>query len=226
MKSEIMKTATSFFMCLVFLFGSFNPTYAQSADSKADKILKKLKTKYDAYRSIEVNFNLLIDIPEEEELNQTGKIIQQGEMYMVDLPDQALYSNGEVLWVHLKNNEEVQINDLEEGAADMLSPKDMLNMYDSDEFEYAYVGDTNEKGSTLQQIEFKPQDEFSDYSKIRMYISPKDNELAKVIVFSKDGSRYTMTINKFSSNQTYLTDVFTFNMSKYPKIHVEDLRID
>ena len=50
--------------------------------------------------------------------------------------------------------------------------------------------------------------------------------VAQMKVFSKDGSRYTLKIIDIRANMNYTSDVFAFDESKYPGIHVEDLRID
>jgi hypothetical protein len=45
-------------------------------------------------------------------------------------------------------------------------------------------------------------------------------------VFAKDGSRYTLKVNEIKPNKNYGPETFVFDASKYPGIHVEDLRID
>ena len=76
----------------------------------------------------------------------------------------------------------------------------------------------------MQQIEFKPLDKTYDYSKIRMTINKNTNEVLMVKAFGKDSSRYTFSINQLSSNKTFAANYFTFDKSKYPGYHIEDLR--
>jgi outer membrane lipoprotein carrier protein len=81
-------------------------------------------------------------------------------------------------------------------------------------------------GKKVTQIEFKPLDRDSEYSKMVLYVDEKSKEMAQMKVFSKDGGRYTLKINDIVANKKYAMETFTFDESKFPGIHIEDLRID
>ncbi len=202
-------------------------TSAADSDPAAKKILDKLKAEYDTYNSMEVSFDLIMELPGQEAETQVGSVIQQGEMYKLELDDRAIYSNNEFVWVHVKKNNEVQINDADmDEEANMLSPKDMLKLYDSGEFVYMITAEPLLDGKKVTQIEFKPLDRDSEFSKLVLYVDKKSKKMAQMKVFSKDGGRYTLKINDIVPNKKYDLDVFTFDSSKYPGIHEEDLRID
>lgn len=209
---------------LILLFlASFG--YSQN-DPAAEKILKAMKSDYDSYSAIEVDFDLEIEIPERAIEKQTGKIIQAGKNYHVDMDEQSIYCDGSSLWLHLKDNNEVQINDFEEDAGEsMMSPKDILKIYESGEYEYGLTNEQREEGIFVQQIEFKPTDADSEYSKVRLTFTPKDNKIKRVKIFSKDGSRFTMKVKKQKINGSYGADLFVFDAKKFPGIHIEDLRL-
>ncbi len=202
---------------------------SSTSDPAAKAILEKLRTKYEAYQSIEADFNLIIEIPEEAKEVQKGNLAQQGDKYRLELEHQAIYSDGKTLWVFWKNNNEVQINnvdDFEEEEDELLSPKDLLRVYEKENFTYALVNDGYENGRAIQQIEFKPLDKDSEYAKMRVTIDKKKNQVIRIKAFSKDSSRYTLEVTKFKPNLSYKAADFVFNPDKYPDIYVEDLRID
>lgn len=194
-------------------------------DIDAIKLVRQLEAKYNAYSAIEASFSITIDIPEEQPILQEGKLIQKGDLYFMETEDQTVYSDGESLWIHIKEDNEVQINDVEEddeGSVMNLSPKGILAMFDEDSYEYAI---TNKEGH-VHHIEFKPLDKNSDFSKLRVSIDTKANSLLDTKVFYKDGIRYTMAVGKVTPNGTYQDELFVFDASKFPGIYVEDLRID
>jgi len=164
-------------------------TSAADSDPAAKKILDKLKAEYDTYNSMEVSFDLIMELPGQEAETQVGSVIQQGEMYKLELDDRAIYSNNEFVWVHV-------------------TAEPLLD------------------GKKVTQIEFKPLDRDSEFSKLVLYVDKKSKKMAQMKVFSKDGGRYTLKINDIVPNKKYDLDVFTFDSSKYPGIHEEDLRID
>ncbi len=221
----------SIFLLLFSLIGlvgfSQTMTTAEDNDPAAKKILDKLKAEYDSYKSMEVNFKLIMELPQQEAEVQNGVVIQQDKMYKLEIKDRAIYCDGEIVWLHVKKNNEVQKSDAEDGdEANMMSPKDMLQLYESGKFVYAITAEPLLDGKKVTQIEFKPLDRDSEFSKMVLYVDKKSEKMAQMKVFSKDGGRYTLKINDITANKEYSLATFTFDESKFPGIHVEDLRID
>ncbi|MBL7792156.1 MAG: outer membrane lipoprotein carrier protein LolA [Saprospiraceae bacterium] len=207
-----------------------NPKASSAAidvnDPKAKAILDKISKKYDSYASLEASFNLEIELAEQAKEVQKGAVARKGKQYKVDVNSQSMLSDGKALWVILHKNKEVQINDLPDPADDdnLLSPESIFSFYKKGKFIYALVNDYTENGRALQQIEFKPIDKNSEYSKLRLTLDKKTYEVISVKAFSKDGSRYTFAITKLTPNKTFAANYFAFDKAKYPGYHVEDLR--
>jgi outer membrane lipoprotein-sorting protein len=222
----------SFFIAFLIIVTNLNSQNSQllkasDSDPKAKKILDALKKDYNSYKSIEVNFELIIELSGQSKEVQTGKLIQQGEKYFVSISDQEVYCDGKSLWLYLKSMKEVQLNSAENGMSeDFMSPKDMLRMYENGQYAYAITGEVVENGTNITQIEFKPLDKKSQYTKLRLSVNKKTNKATSLKIFSKDGSRYTLNIKNILPNKAYSSDVFVFNTKKHPSVRVEDLRID
>jgi outer membrane lipoprotein-sorting protein len=196
-------------------------------DPAATKILKKLKKQYQGYKSLEVVFKLNLELPEQEPELQEGTIGQQGEKYFVKMKDQEIYSDGATIWLYMVDNKEVQLNNVEtDEEFSMLSPTDMLQIYESDDFVYAVTGEKTINGVNCTQIEFKPTSLDSEYSKMRLLVDPKAKKMHELKVFAKDGSRYTLTVDNMTPNKSFVASDFTFDPAQYEGIHIEDLRID
>ena len=200
------------------------PSIGKNPETRA--ILENLSNQYETYSSMEVIFDLILDLPNQDSETQKGKLIQKGDLYLLDLQDQAIYSDGTAVWLHLKDNNEVQINDAaSEDEESFLTPKDMMRIYESDDYEYAIIGEEGKGKNKLTIIEFKPTNPDSEYSKLRLTVNSHLNEMTSMIVFSKDGSKYTLDIKDILSNKAYKDSMFTFDAKKFPGIHVEDLRL-
>lgn len=201
-------------------------TEAGDSDPQAKAILDKLRKKYDAYQSLEADFSLEIQLPEQPKEVQQGKISRQGDQYRVELGSQTIISDGKALWMVLHNNKEVQINDIpdEEDSDTFLSPQSFFSFYDKGGFIYVLSNEYAQSGKIIQQIEFKPTDDYADYSKLRMNIDRNKNEVVDVIAFGKDGSRYTFKLNQLTPNKSFAANFFKFDKAQYPGYYVEDLR--
>lgn len=215
-----MKKSILLSIITILLFGQIKG----QSDPQAKSILTEMQKKYDALSSMEVDFEMSIEIPEEEPEIQTGHFKKQGDLFMMDSEIQSVYSDGKDVWVHLKDNNEVQINNIEEGEESMssLSPSGLLATYASDDYFFAITN----KNKTETTIEFKPLDEDDEISKVRMIIDHKTDEIKKVKIFNKDGSRYSIKIINIVPNKMLDSNVFVFNKEKYPNVYIEDLRID
>lgn len=202
-------------------------TKAEDSDPQAKAILDKLRSKFDAYNSLEADFTLEIQLPEQPKEVQKGTLIRQGDKYKLDLSSQSVISDGKALWLILHNNKEVQINnvpDPDEVDGSLLTPEALFNFYEKGKYVYQFVNEFVENGKLVQHIEFKPLDQYAGYSKLRLVVDKRKNEIVSVTAFAKDGSRYVFMIDTFRPNKSYAANFFTFDKTKYAGYYVEDLR--
>ena len=224
MKKHIFLLAVFFSPFLIS--GQSTMSSKKDNDPKAKAILDKLKKQYDSYKSMEVKFDLVMEFPNQPAENQKGTVIQDGKKFNVKMNDQEIYSDGKTVWVYLKKNKEVQISNADENDGDMLSPKQMLRLYEKGNYVYAIVEERTENGKKVADIEFKPLDKKTEYSKMRLTVDKSANKMLSLRIFSKDGSKYTLKVSDIIPNKTYEPGIFAFNPKAFPGVHIEDLRID
>ncbi|MBK8623652.1 MAG: outer membrane lipoprotein carrier protein LolA [Saprospiraceae bacterium] len=221
-----------FVVIMIFLTQSVwsqNNTYTKKNDSdpKAKVLLDKLKKTLDSYSSVEMKFTLTLEFPKKTPEVQKGNLIQAGKKFFVKMDQQDVYCDGKTTWVHFKKNKQVQVSDYDEsGGGGFLSPKELLNMYQTGKFVYSITEQRTEKGSSMVDIEFKPLDAKSEFSKMRLTVNKTANKVISLRVFSKDGSRYILFLDSIIPNQKYDPSTFVFNAKSFPGVRVEDLRID
>ena len=201
---------------------------AEDSDPTATKILEAMKDQYLGYNSVEAAFTLTIEMPEEDAEIQKGSIQQQGDRYNLTMNDQHIISDGELLWYHQISSKLVQINsiDPDEASEEMFSPQNFLKFYEDGKFVAAPVTVAKEDGKAVRWIELKPVDSDSEYFKFRIALAIKKNDLQSIKAFSRDGSRFTLKVDKLVPNKKFTDQTFTFNADDYPGVDVEDLRVD
>ncbi len=198
------------------------------SDPEAKAVLEKMRKKYEAYSTLEAEFSLEIEVPQQPKQTQKGVLTQQAEKYRLKFNDRTLVSDGKSVWLHIPKSKEVQINDVEEdtGEGGISSPQDLLKAYAWKDYLYAITNEFTENGKVVQQIEFKPTTKANDYSKVRLTLDKKTLEIVSIKSFGKDGSRYTLTINKLTPNKAVPASTFTFTKSECADCKFEDLRLD
>ena len=76
----------------------------------------------------------------------------------------------------------------------------------------------------MQNIELTPTDKSKNFFKVLVDVDKKNQTLARMRVFEKNGNRYTYEITNFKPNGAVTDDLFTFDAKKYPGVEVVDLR--
>lgn len=202
------------------------PAPPEKVDPEAKKALDRIRKKYEGYKSFEAGFSLIIEMPGQPKEVQKGTVGQQGEKFRLEMDQQTIASDGKTTWVYLKNNNEIQINDTDPNSDNgFLTPRDLLRRYEKGDFLYAITDKTAEKNRVLTQIEFKPKDKSSEYSKLRISLDEKAGSIESIKAFAKDGSRYSFEVSRFTPNKAFGNGHFQLNPQSYPGVHVEDLRM-
>lgn len=221
-----MKFVTSFLvfgiLCMSSLFVQAQSvkTYKEKSDPAATKILKNLKKVYGKYEGIELKYSLELEYGEEKQL-QEGEILQEGDKYRINNNGNLFINDGSTVWVYIKEQNEVQVNDyIPEEDDFMFSPAKIFSIGENDkDFVYVITGED----SRGYKIEFKPLDKDSDIMKIRIRVDKSQTKISSVKVFSDDGTRMTFKI-KSIKDVSPSSSSFKFNKAKYPGVTEVDMR--
>ncbi|MEM1214239.1 MAG: hypothetical protein AAGJ82_01045, partial [Bacteroidota bacterium] len=141
-----------------------NYTSAADSDPAAKAILDQVRQKYEAYTTIEANFSLEIQFPEQPVEIQKGTLSRDGDKYRAQFGVQEVMMDDQAMYMVSHNNKSVQIRDLpdEDEEAGMLSPQSLFNFYDGGDFVYTLIDTRTVDGKVVHVIEFKPTDRYSE----------------------------------------------------------------
>ncbi|MBK7344373.1 MAG: outer membrane lipoprotein carrier protein LolA [Saprospiraceae bacterium] len=225
----MMKMTWQFLLSGLMIIGGHYLLIAQDvSDPSAKKILKEMKAHYSKNTASAYTLRMTVAYPEQDPQITNGQLTQNGEQYQLDLGQQSWYCNGKTVWIHLKDQKEVQIHSASAsaGSESFLTPQSILNRFDNGDYIYALGGTGVENKKAVRYIDFKPKDRNDEFVKLRLSVASKSPEVVKFEAFSRDGSRYTLDILSVKSPVSTTPAQFAFNPKAHPGIHVEDLRID
>lgn len=209
---------------ILLIFGLYSTLFAQT-DPKAKAILAQVSKKYRSYKTIKSNFTFAIQ-NKQANINESQKgvlyVNPAANKYKVSMSDKDLISDGKTQWTYLKADKEVQVSDAA-GNDDALNPARVFTMYEIG-FKYLYTGESKAGAKTYQMIDLSPTDTKKPYFKIRLSIDKATKQIAKVLIFDKNGSNYTYTITGFSGGTAVPESTFVFDAKKFPGVEVVDLR--
>jgi len=210
---------------LVMLMAGLMDTVTAQTDAKAKAILAQVSKKYRSYDIVKADFSFILD-------NQQANIkeTQEGILYVkanankykVQMTNQDLISDGKSQWTYLKEDKEVQVATID-NSDDAINPARIFTIYEKG-FKYLYTGDTRSGSKVYQMIDLSPVDTKRSFFKIRLSIDKTAKQIANVVVFDKNGNKYTYNIKTFTPNVKVPESTFMFDEKKYPGVEVVDLR--
>ncbi|MGN7821199.1 outer membrane lipoprotein carrier protein LolA [Chitinophaga varians] len=194
------------------------------SDPKAKTVLDGVSSKFKSLKTVMANFILKVE-GANNSVNDSkkGTVYLKGAKYKVTLPGQEIISDNKTSWTYAKDVNEVTINNVDQSSGAMTPAKLFTNFYDKD-YLYRLDGETNEKGKVLQNIEMTPTDKSKNIFKVIVSVDKKNQSIAKMKVFEKNGNHYTYEITSFTPNANVADAIFTFDAKKYPGVEVVDLR--
>lgn len=212
------------FFVFLFLTGIVYAGFAQK-EADAAAILAGVSKKYKSFDVVKADFTFTLESPQNKatEKQQGSLIVQAGSnRYKVVMTGQDMISDGKTLWTYLKNDKEVQVANVNNAEGD-INPARIFTLYEKG-FKSVYNGDRKVAGRIQQWIDLTPTDSRKSYFKIRLGIDKAARQIASVLIFDKNGNKYTYMVKSFMPNVKVPESTFSFDAKKYPGVEVVDLR--
>ena len=182
-------------------------TKAQDS-AKAKALLDQVYNKVKSYDNIFVDFKFELFNAEANVKQETrGDVTLKGEQYLLNyMGAQQLFDGKKVITI-VPDNEEVTIENQREEAG-TVSPSKMLTFYAWDILQPA-------GGRKIQYVKLTPIDTNSEVASILLGIDAETLHIAKLIETGRNGTKTTISVNSFKTNQPLPGSLFVFNEKKY-----------
>lgn len=193
-------------------------------EEKAKEILSQVSTKTQAYPSIVADFSFSMEnLQEDISEIYDGSIILKGNKYKVSLMDVDTYYDGQVLYTHMIDAEEVNITEPDPDDEETLNPATIFNIY-QEGYKFHYVGDGTAEGKPCYEIDLYPENRDKPFSRIKLLIFKDDLKLYSFRQVGKDGNNYTVIVKNMVTNKQIDDKAFIFDSATHPDVDVIDMR--
>ncbi|MEN1785769.1 MAG: outer membrane lipoprotein carrier protein LolA [Bacteroidota bacterium] len=183
---------------------------------KAKALLDKVYNKVTAYDNIYIDFKYTLENAETSTKSETkGNATLQGNKYLVNLFGATQLYDGKKVYTIVPDNEEVTIENPSNGE-ETVTPSKMLTFY-REGHRYQWDILQNIQGRKIQYVKLLPIDSSSDIKSILLGIDVQTNHIQRLIETGKNGTKTTIIVNSFKTNQPLSKGLFTFNQAKYEK---------
>lgn len=199
-------------------------SFAFGQDKKAKDLLDEVTTKVKSYENIAIDFKYsLQNIKENVNQDSKGNVMLKGNLYYLNFMGLTKIFDGKKTYTIVPEDEEITISKLDNKNENAITPSKMLTFFNSG---YKYYWDKLEdiKGRKIQYIKLIPISSKDQRKEILLGIDVKTKHIFNLIEMGKNGTKTTLTVNSFKTNQPMSKNQFIFDESKYKGYYIN--RID
>ncbi|MGC4041869.1 MAG: outer membrane lipoprotein carrier protein LolA [Flavobacterium sp.] len=196
---------------------------ANAQDKKAKDLLDQVTAKIKTYKNITIDFKYsLSNLKENINKESKGNVIIEGNKYVLNFMGVTKIYDGKKTYTIVPEDEEVTISSVNDTDEKSVTPSKMLTFFNSG-YKYSWDIVQDIKGRKIQYIKLVPTNAKDQRKEILLGIDSQTKNIYNVIETGKNGTRTTLTVNSFKTNQPLSKNQFTFVASKYPNYYINKL---
>jgi outer membrane lipoprotein-sorting protein len=204
---------------LIFIFS----IAIQAQDKKAKALLDQVTTKVRSYNNIVIDFKYSLNNAKENiSQDSKGNVILKSNQYILNFMGVTKIFDGKKTYTIVPEDEEVTISSVNESDDNAITPSKMLTFFNSG---YKYYMDIVQdvRGRKIQYIKLIPTSSKDQRKEILLGIDVQTKHIYNLIEIGKKGTKTTLTVNSFKTNQPLSKNQFTFVESKYSDYYINKL---
>jgi len=208
---------------LIILILFIGTTLNAQNGEKAKVLLDEVTNKAKSYDNISIAFKFALNNALENINQETrGDVIMQGDKYRLNILGATRIFDGKTLYSISPDDEEVTISNENPDDENNITPSKMLSFYEDG---YTYKMDIlqNIKGRKIQYINLTPIDSNSEISNVLLGIDTQTKHIYNLIEVGKNGTKTTLTVNSFKTNEPLSEALFSFDEKKYDDYYINKL---
>ena len=213
-----MKNLTFITLFFLLTFTAFGQ------DKKAKDLLDEVTAKVKSYENISIDFKYSLQ-NSKENINQDskGNVMLKGNLYYLNFMGLTKIFDGKKTYTIVPEDEEITISKVDDKDENAITPSKMLTFFNAG---YKYYWDKLEdiKGRKIQYIKLIPISSKDQRKEILLGIDVQTKHIYNLIEMGKNGTKTTLTVNSFKTNQPMSKNQFIFDESKYKGYYIN--RID
>jgi outer membrane lipoprotein-sorting protein len=182
---------------------------------EAKSLLNEVSAKVKSYDNIQIDFRYNLSNAKENVNQETrGDVTLAGNNYVLNMLGTSRIFDGKKIYSIIPEDEEVTVSNYNANEDKDITPSKMLTFYEKG---YTYKMDIvqNVKGRKIQFVKLIPIDSKAEIKDILLGIDVQTKHIYKLIQTDAKGTKYTLTVNSFKTNQPLSKTLFTFDEARY-----------
>lgn len=181
----------------------------------ASKLLNEVSAKVKSYENIKIEFKYTLDNEKENVRQDTrGDVTLKGDRYLLNMLGTTRLFDGKKIYTIVPEDDEVTISTYNASDDKDITPSKMLTFYENG---YRSKMDIvqNVQGRKIQYVKLTPISNSAEIKNILLGIDVQTKHIYKLIQTDAKGTKYTLTVQSFKTNEPLSKTLFTFDEAKY-----------
>ncbi len=198
---------------LAMILGCVSLAQAQNAKTLLNEVSEKVKS----YENIVIDFKWNLNNAKEGVNQDTrGNVTIKGDQYLLNMLGTTRMFDGSNIYTIVPEDEEVTISAYNSQEDKEITPSKLLTFYEKGYTSKMDITQTV-KGRKIQYVKLMPIDSKAEIKDILLGIDAQTKHIYRLIQTDANGTKYTLTVNSFKTNQPLSKTLFTFDQGKFEK---------
>jgi hypothetical protein len=195
-----------------------------SQNSKpAETLLNEVYSTSQNYENISVDFKYVLENDSEDIKQETrGDVIMKGDKYVLNVLGITRLFDGKKLYTISPEDEEVTVSSDNSEDENNMTLSKMMSFY-KDGYNYNMDIIQNVEGRKIQFVKLNPIDTNAEVKDIYLGIDLNTKHIYKLIEIGVNGTKTTLIVNSFKTDEPISETLFTFDQNKYKDYYINNL---
>ena len=195
---------------------------AQNAQ-KAEQLLNEVSKKVSSYDNMVIDFKYALENTSENIHQETrGDASIKGDKYVLNFMGTTQLFDGKKVYTIIPEDEEINISNYVAEDENNITPSKMFAFY-QDGYNFDWDITQNVNGRTIQYVKLTPKDSEAEVKNILLGIDKETKNIYNLIQTQPNGTKITITVKSFKTNQSLAQNLFTFDESRYSNYYINRL---
>lgn len=190
---------------------------------KAEQLLNEVSKKVSSYDNMVIDFKYALENTSENIHQETrGDASIKGDKYVLNFMGTTQLFDGKKVYTIIPEDEEINISNYVAEDENNITPSKMFSFY-QDGYTFDWDITQNVNGRTIQYVKLTPIDSEAEVKNILLGIDKETKNIYNLIQTQPNGTKITITVKSFKTNQSLAQNLFTFDESRYSNYYINRL---
>lgn len=209
---------------IIALLCCFATLLFAEVNEEAVALLDKTSNLYKQSTGTEMSLKISIDDAQTgQQTSVNGNLKTRDKRFVLSTSFATMNFDGKNLYIYQPDVNEITISSPAESEISDMDPTQIMSMY-SEGYQIPKPEYSTENGKKIAIVSLYPEDKAEDFHRLSLKIDLSNYCPLQITTYGKNGMTNTIDILKIDTNKNFSEKELIFDLKKYPKAQIIDIR--